>query len=81
MQYGLPVLVENVELDLDPIMEPILAKEVFRQSGSRFIKLGEKIVEYNDAFRCAPFSGLPRSRLDFHLLASSFVGGILSALI
>lgn len=28
-------------------------KEVFRQSGSRHIKLGENIIEYNDAFRCA----------------------------
>lgn len=85
IQYGLPVLVENVELDLDPIMEPILSKEVFRQSGSRFIKLGEKIVEYNDAFRCVPFLELFFNSAflapTLYLLSSSFVGGMMSALI
>lgn len=53
LQYGLPVLMENVGLELDPIMESIFLKEMFRQSGSRHIKLGEKIIEYNDSFRWA----------------------------
>lgn len=51
IQYGLPVLVEDVGTELDPIMESVLMKEVFRQSGSRYIKLGENAVEYNDTFR------------------------------
>ena len=51
IQYGLPVLLENVGLELEPCMESVLMKEVFRQSGSRHIKLGESIIEYNDAFR------------------------------
>lgn len=51
IQYGLPVLLENVGLELEPIMESVLMKEVFRQSGSRHIKLGESIIEYNDAFK------------------------------
>lgn len=51
IQYGLPVLLENVGLELEPIMESVLMKEVFRQSGSRHIKLGDNIVEYNDAFK------------------------------
>lgn len=51
IQYGLPVLLENVGCELDPLMESVLMKEVFRQSGSRYIKLGENIVEYNDTFR------------------------------
>lgn len=51
IQYGLPVLLENVGHELEPIMESVLMKEVFRQSGARHIKLGESIVEYNDAFK------------------------------
>lgn len=51
IQYGLPVLLENVGLELEPIMESVLMKEVFRQSGSRHIKLGDSNIEYNDAFR------------------------------
>lgn len=56
IQYGLPVLLENIGLELEPIMESVLMKEVFRQSGSRHIKLGENIVEYNDAFRYVIYS-------------------------
>ncbi|XP_031619236.1 LOW QUALITY PROTEIN: dynein heavy chain 7, axonemal [Contarinia nasturtii] len=52
IQYGLPVLLENVGLELEANgLESVLMKEVFRQSGSRHIKLGESIVEYNDAFK------------------------------
>lgn len=51
IQYGLPVLLENVGLELESIIESVLMKEVFRQSGSRHIKLGENIIEYNDAFK------------------------------
>lgn len=51
IQYGLPVLLENVGLELEPIMESVLMKEVFRSSGTRYIKLGDSIVEYNDAFK------------------------------
>lgn len=51
IQYGLPVLLENIGTMLDPIMDSVLQKEVFRQSGTRYVKLGENIVEYNDSFR------------------------------
>lgn len=51
IQYGLPVLLENVGEELEPILESILFKEIFKQSGSMNIKLGDNIVEYNDAFK------------------------------
>lgn len=51
LQYGLPVLLENVTNGMDPILESILLREVFKQSGSMSIKLGDSMVEYNDAFR------------------------------
>lgn len=51
LQYGLPVLLENIGNEMDPILESVLQKEVFKQSGSMSIKLGDSMVEYNDAFR------------------------------
>lgn len=51
IQYGLPVLLENVGHDLEPILDSVLFQEVFKQSGTMNVRLGENIVEYNDAFK------------------------------
>ncbi|KAL6428106.1 hypothetical protein ACFW04_008466 [Cataglyphis niger] len=51
IQFGLPVLLENVEEELDAILEPILLKQTFKQAGVLCIKLGDNIVEYNNNFR------------------------------
>lgn len=51
IQYGLPVLLENVGEELEPMLDCVLLKQIFKQSGSMCVKLGESVVEYNDAFR------------------------------
>ena len=33
IQFGKPVLLENVGEDLDPLLEPILLKQTFKQQG------------------------------------------------
>ncbi len=50
-QFGWPVLLENVGETLDPVLEPILQKLVFRQAGSDYIRLGEDVLEYNNDFK------------------------------
>lgn len=51
IQFGLPVLLENIEEELDAVLEPILLKQTFKQSGVLCIRLGETIIEYNNNFR------------------------------
>lgn len=51
IQFGLPVLLENVGEELDPLLEPVLLKQVFKQAGAMCIKLGDAIIEYNNNFR------------------------------
>jgi dynein heavy chain len=51
VQFGTPVLLENVGEELDPSLEPLLLKQVFRQGGVDCIRLGDTTVEYSDAFR------------------------------
>ncbi|XP_076039498.1 dynein axonemal heavy chain 7-like [Oratosquilla oratoria] len=51
VQFGQPVLLENVGEDLDPILEPLLLKQTFKQSGSTCIKLGDATIEYSSEFR------------------------------
>ncbi|KAM9123015.1 dynein axonemal heavy chain 7 [Pangshura tecta] len=51
IQFGTPVLLENVGEELDPILEPLLLKQTFKQSGSLCIRLGDSTIEYAPDFR------------------------------
>ena len=51
IQFGSPVLLENVGDCLDPALEPLLQKQTFQQGGSICIKLGESTIEYSKDFK------------------------------
>eukprot|EP00505_MAST-04D_sp_SCG-Rhode-Island_P006248 Stramenopile-MAST_4_protein_6248 len=51
VQFGSPVLLENVLEEMDPTLEPLLQKAIFKQSGVMCIRLGDSTVEYSDQFR------------------------------
>nr|KAF6494562.1 dynein axonemal heavy chain 7 [Rousettus aegyptiacus] len=51
IQFGNPVLLENVGEELDPILEPLLLKQTFKQGGSTCIRLGDSTIEYAPDFR------------------------------
>ncbi|XP_015437708.1 PREDICTED: dynein heavy chain 7, axonemal-like [Dufourea novaeangliae] len=51
MEYGKPVLVENVLEELPPALDPILMKSIYKMGGLWFITLGEKVIEYSLRFR------------------------------
>ena len=42
IQFGTPVLIENVGEELDPSLEPLLLKQVFKQGVLRFSKYRRK---------------------------------------
>jgi dynein heavy chain len=51
VQFGLPVLLENVGEELDPSLEPLLLKQIFKQGGVNYIRMGDSTVEFSDQFR------------------------------
>jgi len=51
VRAGKPVVLENVAEVLDVSLEPLLAKQTFKQGGSMCIKLGDATVEYSEGFR------------------------------
>uniref|UniRef100_H3A7W8 Dynein axonemal heavy chain 2 n=1 Tax=Latimeria chalumnae TaxID=7897 RepID=H3A7W8_LATCH len=51
VQFGFPVLLQNVQEELDPSLAPILNKSVTVVGGQMMIKLGDKDVEYSPDFR------------------------------
>ena len=50
IQFGTPVLLENLGEEIDPILEPLLLKQTFKQGGSVCIKLGDSTIEYSKDF-------------------------------
>uniref|UniRef100_A0A8C5CUF5 Dynein, axonemal, heavy chain 12 n=1 Tax=Gadus morhua TaxID=8049 RepID=A0A8C5CUF5_GADMO len=51
IQFGTPLLLENVREELDPSLEPLLLKQTFKQGGVDCIRLGESVIEYSQDFR------------------------------
>ena len=51
IQFGNPVLLENVPESLDPILESILLKQVVLAGGVATIRLGDSTIEYDKNFR------------------------------
>ncbi|XP_043080221.1 dynein axonemal heavy chain 12 [Puntigrus tetrazona] len=51
IQFGTPLLLENVGEELDPSLEPLLLKQIFKQGGVDSIRLGESVIEYSSDFR------------------------------
>lgn len=50
IRNGIPCLLENIGIELDPALEPILQKQIVVKGASKTIKLGDSVIEYNDNF-------------------------------
>lgn len=51
VQFGEPVLLHNVQEQLDPGLDPILNKSLIKVGGVMLMRIGDKEIEYNDQFR------------------------------
>ena len=51
VSFGIPVLIDNVGLKLDPLIEPILSREFVNVDGQKKVGLGGEFVQYSDSFR------------------------------
>ena len=51
IQFGQPVLLQEVEEELDPSLEPIMSRAIVKVGNRSIIKLGDKEVDYNPEFR------------------------------
>ncbi|XP_063098620.1 dynein axonemal heavy chain 2 isoform X5 [Cavia porcellus] len=51
IQFGHPVLLQNVQEYLDPTLNPVLNKSVAHVGGQLLMRIGDKEVAYNPSFR------------------------------
>ncbi|XP_056631499.1 dynein axonemal heavy chain 1-like [Diorhabda sublineata] len=59
IRFGKAVLIENVGTELDPALDPVLLHQVFMQSGTLVIKLGDVVVPYDSNFKLYITTKLP----------------------
>jgi dynein heavy chain len=59
VRNGNPLLLEDVGEELDPALEPILMKQLFKQGGRLLIRLGENDIDYDENFRFYMTTKLP----------------------
>jgi len=51
INFGQPLLLENVGEEIDPTLEPLLLKQVFKSGGLDMIRLGDSTIQYSEQFR------------------------------
>ena len=51
INFGKPVLFEAIDEEIDPMIDPILEKNIVVQAGVKMIKLGDSNIEYSEDFR------------------------------
>jgi dynein heavy chain len=57
--YGLPYLLQDVEEELDPSLEPVLSRAIVKKGARETLRLGDKELEYNRNFRLYITTKLP----------------------
>lgn len=59
IRFGKAVLIENVGTELDPALDPILQRQIFKQGSIWMLKIGDVVVPYNDDFQLYITTKLP----------------------
>ncbi|XP_023247279.1 dynein heavy chain 1, axonemal-like [Copidosoma floridanum] len=59
VRFGRTCLIENVGLELEPALDTVLMRSLFRQAGQLSVKIGDNVVPYNEDFRLYLVTKLP----------------------
>jgi len=48
---GKPIVIENIQINIDAVLAPVIGRQVLRRGRTVFVKLGDKEVDYHPDFR------------------------------
>lgn len=51
LRMGLAVVLESVGEQVDPLLDPVLLKQIFKIGGIQQIRFGDEVIDYADDFR------------------------------
>lgn len=73
LTFEKPLLIENIEEDVDPLMDPILEKAIVKQGKGWKIALADKELDYTETFKLFMTSRLPNPHYTPELSATATV--------
>ena len=50
IKFGAPVLFEGIDVEIDPIIDPVLEKNIVVEAGVKIIVLADNKIEWHDDF-------------------------------
>eukprot|EP00217_Crustomastix_stigmatica_P013603 CAMPEP_0183798542 /NCGR_PEP_ID=MMETSP0803_2-20130417/19119_1 /TAXON_ID=195967 /ORGANISM="Crustomastix stigmata, Strain CCMP3273" /LENGTH=4519 /DNA_ID=CAMNT_0026043227 /DNA_START=42 /DNA_END=13598 /DNA_ORIENTATION=- len=59
LSYGRPMIIENIEEELDPVLDPVLEKRYIKKGKGFMIALADKEVDYSEEFMLYCTTRLP----------------------
>jgi len=73
LMNGQPFLIENVENEVDPMLDPILEKQIIRRGKSMLLKISDQEMDYDDKFRLYMTSRLANPHFSPELAAKTTI--------
>jgi dynein heavy chain len=73
LEEGYPVLIESIENEVDPMMDPILEKQIIVKGRKKTIKLADTEFDYDDKFRLYMTSRLANPTFSPELAAKTTI--------
>jgi len=73
MQEGWPLLIESIENEVDPMLDPVLEKQVTIKGRNRTIKIGDQELDYDVRFRLFMTSRLANPHFSPELAAKTTI--------
>ncbi|MEW5318622.1 MAG: hypothetical protein WDW38_009830 [Sanguina aurantia] len=69
LSFGKPLLIENIEEELDPVLDPVLEKRLVKKGKTFVLQLADKEVDFADTFRLFCTTRLPNPHFTPELCA------------
>ena len=59
MAEGKALIIQGIEEEIDPLLDPLLEKALVKKGRSMYIEIGNKLCEFNDQFTFCMVTRLP----------------------
>jgi len=73
LMEGYPVLIEQIENEVDPLLDPILEKQIIVKGRNKLIKIADTDMDYDDKFRLYMTSRLGNPHFSPELAAKATI--------